>query len=79
MSNSRNKLIDKDSKLDSNSILNMNNVSVFDKLTKDEILNYLAVNVTMEYYFNDKPNDFMRLQSRIEDIAYFIRHGRFKD
>ena len=69
---SRNKPI-----INTDNIIEAKNTSVFDKLSKDEIINYLAVNVTMEYYCDDKPNDFSRLQSRIKDVAYFIKHGNF--
>lgn len=65
--------------INTDNIIEAKNTSVFDKLSKDEIINYLAVNVTMEYYYNDKPNDFYRLQSRIKDVAYFIKNGNFLD
>ena len=71
---SRNKPI-----INTDNIIEAKNTSVFDKLSKDEIINYLAVNVTMGYYYNDKPNDFCRLRSRIKDVAYFIKNGYFLD
>ena len=71
---SRNKPI-----INTDNIIEAKNTSVFDKLSKDEIINYLAVDVTMGYYYNDKPNDFCRLQSRIKDVAYFIKNGDFLD